>query len=179
MFNCISDTYSFYLGSLKQTNFAVFNITLLVETLLLYVFFLQILASKIAKAAIMILGVFFVQLWLRFYFKFGHSSYIDTCVTIENSTIIILSILYFFQQLTTEDSQNFYNSPRFWIVSAYLIYTAGIYFLFLFIDSLPLSEKEKYYIIINYLFYNVRTILIVIAMFMTSHPKQRKKFQLT
>jgi len=99
-------------------------------------------------------------------------------VTIENISIIILSIFYFYEQITVNFSREIYIKPRFWVVSAYMLYSAGTFFLFLFIGTVASNQQQNIYIL-NYAFLVIKSILLSIAMLMKNEPGIRKKFTLT
>jgi len=62
-----------------------------------------------------------------------------------------------------------YSETMFWVVSAYFIYCAGTFFLFLYVGFLPKNEQESSYTL-NSLLTITRTILLSIAL-ITNDPK--------
>ena len=159
-------------------NFLPFNWFLLIETLTLYYFFHSIVSSSFAKYLIYIFSAGFLAIWINVYLKIGTGAFLDVCVALQNITIILLCIIYFYEQLKTPETLTIYNYPRFWVVTAYLLYSAGTFFLFLYIDSLHIGDQQRYYVL-NYTFLFLKAILLSIAMFMKNNPPARKKFQLT
>ncbi len=174
----IVDTISYYLQLNKKDNFLVFNLFLLSEMSFLFYFFFHILKSRASKISISVFAAIFFGLWLNAFIKFGDSVYNDGGVTLENIFVIILAILYYFRQIVKPDSMEFYKQPRFWVVTAYMLYSAGTFFLFLYIDSFHNNEQQKYYTM-NFLFVFIKILLLCIAMFMKSTPPPSQKFQLT
>lgn len=174
----IGDICSFYLEYRGQPNFNIFNWFLLIETIFLYYFFFNVLSSRLAGIIISIFTLGFLVIWLRLFIKVGAKAYLDIGVTFENISIIILSILYFYEQVNKPDSHLFYNQPDFWVVAAYLVYSAGTFFLFLYIDVLQRHDQPKYYVLHD-IFKVLKSILLCIAMFMQKDQHIRNKFQIT
>jgi amino acid transporter len=69
--------------------------------------------------------------------------------SIESVTIIILSIIYFFEQINQQQENFIYSSANFWIVLAIMVYLSGTLFLFIMARNLPEKELEKYWVINN------------------------------
>lgn len=172
------DVFTTRLNAQGRPNFLPYNLFVLVETLFLYYFFFSILILRLSKLTVYLFTACFMVVWTLFFRKFSNSNYVDAAVTFENITIIILSIIYFYEQINNPEPSVIYNQPRFWVVAAYLIYSAGTFFLFIYVDALRDADKEKSYewndavSILKYL-------LITIAMFMKTDPPARKHFQLT
>ena len=172
------DVFSIYLASHKKANFVPYNWFVLIETLLLYYFFNKTLLLTFTKRIVYFFSFCFPIIWFAYYRKLGTIGYVDTAVTYENISIIILTIFYFYEQINKAQSSVVYNQPSFWIVAAYLIYSAGTFFLFIYIDSLHRNDQQKYYVL-NYLLLIFKFILLSIAMLMKNEPPARKNFQLT
>lgn len=171
------DIYGFYLNSVGQSNFLFYNLFVLLETISLLVFYHSILKGKFIRVFIYIASAIFIILWSYMFATRGDTKFLDSAVTIEYVLILIASIYFYFQIIKKPETPIF-TSPHFWIISAYMLYIAGTFFLFLFLDTLPPKEQEKYYIV-NFVFLLVKTILLSIAMFMKPPAQERKKFQLT
>jgi hypothetical protein len=164
-------------GHGRNTN-AIVNIFALVETLFLLHFFSKILLTDLVKKLIKVSAVIFSVAWLIFFVLYGKSKILEAILPVEAITIIILSIYFFYEQMSKPESPIVYMQARFWVVIAYLIYTAGTFFLFLYFDSLPL-EKQKELYILNNGFLILKSILLSIAIFMKDNKSTRTKFQLT
>ena len=121
----------------------------------------------------------FVSSWLYFFLKSGTVSYLEIPNAVEALTLICLSIFFFYEQLRKPDTAFLYTVPRFWLVSGYLIYIAGTFFLFLYMDYLSLDEQKKYFIHLNSFFLILKSIMLSIGMLMKTKVTERTKFQLT
>ena len=179
LFGFFADIYSLYLANHQRPNFKVFNWFTLVETLLLLHYFYKILPLKSHFKLFLSTAIIYTLLFLKDYYRInGNRNYLDNIAAIENVIVIILSIVYFFKQISNPDNLDFQKNPQFWVVCAYLIYSAGTFFLFLYISTLPLKDQQSDYIL-NYIFLIPKSMLLSIAMFMKNTFPQRKKFQLT
>lgn len=172
-----TDLLNNYISSKSESTIYIANIFTLVETQFLVYFFYRILRSKLVKKVLLISAALFTVFWAMLYVEAGQSQHLKSIFAVEAIGIILLSIFYFYEQLSFPDTPFVYMQPRFWVVTAYLIYTAGTFFLFLYLDSLELHLQRQYYLL-NSLFLIFKTILLSIGMFMTQKlPK--KKFKLT
>jgi hypothetical protein len=172
------DVFNARLNAERQPNFLSYNLFVLIETVLLYYFFSSILSLRFSKVTVYFFTACFMVVWTLFFRKFSTSNYVDAAVTFENITIIILSIIYFYEQINSPEPTIIYNQPRFWVVAAYLIYSAGTFFMFIYLDALKDADKEKSYEWNNAVSI-LKYLLITIAMFMKTDPPARKHFQLT
>ncbi len=176
--NFINDIYGLYTVAHNINNSIAYNIYVLIETISLYYFFNKILFNITVKRIIFISGGLFIFFWLYQFLKLGHQKFLDFCMTLENITILAFSIYFYYEQIFTFSSAYIYKSSTFWVVSAYLIFVAGIFFLYLYLPSLDKGEEQKLYVL-NYIFVIIRTTLLSVAMFMKNNNSGKEKFNLT
>jgi hypothetical protein len=167
-----------YFSSSGTPAYILSHLFTLIETLFLFYFFKESINTRSATRTIIFLSLGFLSLWVLFLFKQGLKNNIEFSYGLECILIIGLSIFYFFEQIKKPDSLYIYSQPRFWVVSAYLIYTAGTFFLFLYQDDLSMEEQKRYFIL-NSVFLILKTFILSIAMLMKTNAIERKKFQLT
>lgn len=161
-----NDVYTLYLIYYKhKSNFLFYNILLLIETLSLYYFFSLIIKAHFLKKILFFLSIIFTVFWTFSLLKFGDKSYFSGCINFENISLLALAIYYYYEEIIIINSAFIYAELTFWIVTAYFIYMAGTFFLYLYIPSLNVLEQEKYYVL-NYIFTIIRTILLSVAIFM-------------
>ncbi len=163
IFSLFSASYSLYLYENGKPNFVSYNVTVLIESILLYYFFFIILNGKIIKRIVFLLIIIFVIFWLFFFTTLGVNVYYDYCSNIENVSILILISIYLFQQVVSINTPYIYRDPNFWVISAYFIYFSGIFFMYIYIDTLSLKEAANYYSL-EYVFIIVRSLLLSTAM---------------
>lgn len=176
--NFITDIYSLYQLFRLDTNFVAFNIYLLFETLCLFIFFRNIIKEKKVKKALSFIISVFVVFWIYDFAKFGRKEFLYNSVTFENIFILVFAIYYYYEQIIKSNSALIYTQTRFWVVSAYLVYISGTFFLLLYIPSLDSKQQVKFYLL-NYLFIIIRTILLSIAMFMKDNNGQKENYRIT
>jgi hypothetical protein len=171
--------YSIFSHVNRGQNFVSFNIFILVETLCLYFYFYQILFSRSIRKAILFTGIVFLLYWLFRFIGIGAQVYLYNSATFEYISVLILAIYFYYSQIIKVDAVFIYRQPKFWVISAYLIYIAGTFFLLLYLPTLDVTVRQEYYNILNSLFTIIRTILLSIAMFMKTEHLSRQKFKLT
>ena len=171
------DVYSLYLISKKQDNIVFFNLFNFIETASLLLYFHHLATSRKIKLFIISSFVIFSVVWSFYFLNKGSITFLDVSVIYEYVIVIIFCLLFFFQLLKTPSSPVF-SSRNFWIVTAYMLYISGTFFLFLYFFSLTPEEQKEYYIV-NYVFLIIKTIFLSVAMTMKQSVPERKKFQLT
>jgi hypothetical protein len=174
----VHDAYGVYSIWTRRENIVIYNIFILFETLALFTFLLQLVVNRIAKVAVAAVAVLFFVFWIALWIKIGHNRYYNNFLTFQNFFLILFILYYYFERLTSPNAQIIYTQPSFWVVTSYLIFTSGTFFLILYYPSLNVAEREQVYLL-NYIFAIIKTILLTVAMFMKNNPEPRKKFQLT
>lgn len=173
----IFDLYSLFLISNGSDNIIFYNVFNLIESACLLLFFYVLPPLKKAKIYILVSFIVFVLFWLFMFISKGRNKFLDSAVNFEYVFVLVFSLFFLFQLLKKPEEPIFSNS-HFWIVSAYMLYVAGTFFLYLFIYSLTPEEQNEYYVV-NFIFIIIKTILLSIAMFVKPKAQERKKFQLT
>lgn len=172
----MADLVNEYLASHKQSNLWVINIYFLVDSLLIFYFFFRNFKGRHTyQRLIMVLLTVLVISWCWHVFNNGIRTLDSWSNGVETLSIIVLSILFFYDQLTKPESLFVYSTPVFWIVVGVLVYKAGTFFLFLYFNTLEQSEKEIFgnYYIINSAFLMLRNILFTIAFTIRDQPKKQ------
>ena len=124
----------------------------------------KILFLKFLKKILFYTGIVFVGCWFYSLLSIGiNNAYYDFCSNFENISMFLLALVYFYEQVISINTPFIYKEPYFWIVSAYFIYFAGVFFLFLYIPYLTNVEVGHYYWL-NYVFTIIRSFLLSIAM---------------
>ncbi len=162
----INDVYALYLLYYRhKSNFLFYNIVLLIETICLYYFFYLIIKDHFFKKILFFISIIFTVFWVFSFFKFGNKSYYWSCINFENISVLAIAIFYYYEQIIIINSAFIYAESVFWVVTAYLIYIAGTFFLYLYIPSFNSEEQKNYYDILNSIFTIIRTVLISVAIF--------------
>lgn len=171
------DLLSLYLQTQQKENFLAYNINILIEGGSLGIFFYQILYNRRIKQLLFVIGFGFISYWLYKFLTNGDSDYLNTCVTIENICILTFALYYYYEQIVKINTTSIYSQPRFWIVTAYLIFIAGTFFLLLYLPTFSLEDRGKYYVL-NYVFLILRTVLLSFAMLMKTDKPPSKNNKL-
>ena len=165
----VTNIYALYLRYYKHhSNFLFYNLEQLTEVFLLYYFFYRIIKSVRVRKSVFFLSFLYIVIWILSRLKFGDTRYFSSCTNFENITVLGLVMYYYYEQIIIINSAFIYAEPVFWIVTAFFIYVAGTFFLYLFISSFSLVEQERYYNILNPIFTIIRTLLICVAVFIQS-----------
>ena len=159
----LTDVYGIYLSHVRKSNFASFNIFLLVETMCLYSFLWLAIERSLPRKFITLLGLIFSAIWLYYVFTKGFTTYFENCINLENISVLAFIIYYYYEKVIALNVSNLYAYSRFWIATAYFIFIAGTFFLILYIPTLTEEEKKNFYLL-NYLFIIIRTTLLCVAM---------------
>jgi hypothetical protein len=170
--------FSLYLETRNRLNEIYFNINILIEGVFLFIFFYLIQQHARIKKIILVAMSLFITYWVFRFTKALPRTPLFSCIIFEDFFILILAIYYFYFNIVKINSIFVYRQPIFWVVSAYLIYVAGTFFLALYYPHLSLNERYLYNLL-NSMFIIVRTILLSIAMFMKTYNPRRQKFKLT
>jgi hypothetical protein len=90
--------------------------------------------------------------------------------SVEDILIIIYSILFLFEQIKSQDVFYIYQSKKFWVVIAFLIYCSSTLFLFIYGKTF---EKVTTYWAINNIFDIVKNLLFAVAFTLKTNYKQK------
>ncbi|PWT74781.1 MAG: hypothetical protein C5B59_10445 [Bacteroidetes bacterium] len=163
----------------RHNNFRIFGIFTIVEVALFTYFFYLVIGNKIIKRIVLTACTCLVIFLLILFLKSNKTNFDSISASVESVTLIILSITYFFGQLSRPQEQFIYSSPNFWIVLAIMIYLSGTFFLFMMANNLSAYEIQKYWFINNVS--NIITNLIfciafLVNRFASAHPITEKTY---
>lgn len=175
----VSDVYGLYTIARHSENFLIYNVLTLIQSLSIYYFFFLNIQSSLFRKILLLVTLTYFGAWFFYFLKFGNIGYFNDIDNVANITILIICIYYYYEQIIKDNAAFVYNKPQFWIVTAFFIYSSGIFFLFLYLPSLNSLEQEKYYSL-NYLFVIIRTILLSASMWMKDDTgNMNRTFNLT
>jgi hypothetical protein len=131
--------------------------------LLFFSYFIYLnLKTEIFRRLVLWTALAFIVLPVIFYLTRGNLNFQSLIFSIENIIIIPFCVLYFYEQINKPDTYFIYLSKSFWIILGIIIYMTGTLFVFIYIDSLPPEEQDKYWVI-NLVFNTVKNILFAIG----------------
>lgn len=122
------------------------------------------------------LGITFIVLTLLSFFLLykipRHAGTLASIpATIEAFMFILISIYFFFEQISKPQALFIYQTPAFWVVIGILLYFAGAFFIFIYADGMTDAEIQKYWVI-NYAFNATKNILFAIAFLMKNNKEE-------
>ncbi|MDQ3277122.1 MAG: hypothetical protein M3Q06_02275, partial [Bacteroidota bacterium] len=97
-------------------------------------------------------------------------------IGVETIIILIFSYYYLYERMNDTTTLYVYSTFSFWIVIGMVLYLAGSFFIYIFADSLPKADVDKYWIVTNVLSI-LKNIFFAIAIIVNSKPQ--KKFPLS
>lgn len=150
---------------LHLNNYVLFRcFTVLGYTLIAYFFYLSISSPKVKKT---ILISFFLFLGYAIYdfLKSPLESFDSIPSAIEAILIIIFSIFYLFEQIRIPKVFFIYTLDKFWIITSFLVYFTGTFFLFILAESYMNDPAfVENYVTINNLFLLFKNIFFSIGL---------------
>lgn len=170
----------FFLNSIidkvRGESFTGFRIFTIIEHALLskyiYVHLKSIRLKKICK---ILSFLFFLTSAVDFFLP--HQDTFDSIPAGLSALLIILfSTFYLFDQLQNPKSIIYYNAS-FWMISSFILYFSGTFFIFIFYNYYKSAEYVSFYTIINSFFSLLRNILILVGVSTTVQKKKNVFFQ--
>jgi hypothetical protein len=122
---------------------------------------------------------FFAFNVVDYFFLRKKDSFNSLASGVEAILIIILCLIYFYEQLRDNSTLLIYTTHNFWIIIGFLIFFAGTFFLYIYTENTLEHDGNAFsfqYGIINSVFNILKNILFAIAMFMKPPPKSPLDF---
>jgi hypothetical protein len=156
-----------------SADFAVFTVIEFIAFCVFYYFAIPSLRTKITMLA---LGIFLSLFALLDYFVIDTVHSFDSRTSgFESILIILMCIYYLGLQLKGNKSLFEYSTSNFWVIITFLIYLAGIFFVYIMAGNMTHDKKfVMQYIVINSSFNVLKNILLSVAMLMKPAPKENK-----
>ncbi len=170
LFRLIPDDYSKY----------IFSTYTLLE-FLVFTFFLWLnTENKYFRLLLMITSCLF-SLFISIYFLSVEFDFIDS-IPIGVETILVIGFsVYFLYEQVNKSSDLLYNTPEFWVISGFLIYLAGSFFIYIYANHVPVSELKKFWFV-TFIFGILKNIFISVAYLVSikqpkiQHPTKYQPF---
>jgi hypothetical protein len=148
--------------NIQLTIYSIFTIS---EYCFFTYFIFRNLASALFKKIILFISVVFIISALITYFKtIGKQDFDDFSSSLEAILLIIFSLVFFFEQISSQSADFLYEKYSFWIITGILLYFAGSLFLFVLGNSLSKQEINVYWDI-TYFANVMKNIFFAIAFF--------------
>ncbi|RXK62809.1 hypothetical protein ESA94_07375 [Lacibacter luteus] len=95
--------------------------------------FKSISTTSLLRKGVLIGFIIYVFTLSIYFFFFADGNYYDkTPSSFQGVLVIVLSILFFYEQIKKPDTLFIYALPEFWYVTAVFIHAAGTFFIYIF-----------------------------------------------
>ncbi len=156
----------------KVTEFYVFSAFTIIEYSLFAIFFYLNYKLPIFKKLLAGFSVIFLGLEMYNLLQSQNDRFDSLPASLESILIIAYSILFFYEQLKTPDSNFIYSTKKFWVVIAIFLYLAATFILF--ISTLYMSDEDRgTYWSINLIANIIKNVFICIAFALKPEQKFR------
>jgi hypothetical protein len=146
---------------------------ILLFTLLDYIFVFLILYSllnsRIIKAVLILISILFVFYIALLFLRSNPQSY-PAVSPVESIIVLVFCIIFLFEQLNKPEELLVYSTPGFWIILAFLVYSSGTLFLYIF-RVIDFEAAKKWWIINNVC--NIITNCLIALSFLIIHRNSK------
>lgn len=139
----------------------------------LFSFFLYLsFKNRVFKVILIVASLIFYLVALSTFFIKNKEDFDSLSASAEAVLIIVYSIFYLYEQVNDPSVFLVYNTKKFWIVLAFLIYFSSTLFLFIYATAMTNQEHKSYWNINNF-FDELKNILFSIGFIMKPDKKSR------
>ena len=161
---------AFKIPSIKHYSFYVLSALTIIEYSLFSYFLYRSYIEKKFKIILIICSLlFYVIAIINILYK-RSTSFDSLPSSLEASLLILFSIFFLYEQIKDPSIFYVYNSKKFWIIIAFLLYFSSILFLFIYGASLTRQQYNNYWRI-NNIFDTLKNLLFTIAFAMKKNKQ--------
>lgn len=161
----------FWSESLHISEYLIYRVFTVVSYSFIAYFFYKNLVTTFARRAVVISYILFLGYALYDYIRSPQASFDSVPTAIEATLIIVFSIFFLFEQIKTPRVFFIYMLDKFWIITSFLIYYTGTFFLFIFAETyLADPGFGENYSLINNLFLLLKNIFFSIGLLISNKP---------
>lgn len=144
----------------------------IIEYTLFAIFLYLSFRSRFFKIILLIFsGIFYLIAISNFFIK-NNLAFDSLSASVEAILIIIYSIFYLYQQVNDPSIFLIYNTKKFWIILAFLIYFSSTLFLFIYATTMTHQEHKNYWNINNF-FDVLKNVLFSVGFIMKNDKKNQ------
>jgi len=143
----------------------------LLEYFLFTWFLLLNVKSQSFKNVMLLLSMAFLVFMVSYTFTVENQNLDSIPIGIETILILIYSFYFFFEEMNNVDNLFIYSKPEFWIITGFLIYLAGSFFIYVFANQVDYKILVQYWFLTN-VFFIFQSILFAIGL-MTFLKKEK------
>lgn len=135
----------------QKDNTWLYNIFYLVTICVLSYYFYHLLHNKSKKYAVGFLLIINLSLFITYDFVLGHffNGFNGYIFAISFLSVVVYALLYFDQLLRNVNELNILYQFDFWLVSGYLLYFLGCFFIILYYESLVTDQRGSIWALQN------------------------------
>lgn len=161
---------AFKIPSIKHYSFFVLSALTIIEySLFSYFLYLSYKERKFKIILIICSLLFYVVAIVNILYK-RSTSFDSLPSSLEASLLILFTILFLYEQITDPTIFYVYNSKKFWISVAFLLYFSSILFLFIYAFKLTKQQYNSYWRI-NNIFDTIKNLLFAVAFAMNKNKQ--------
>lgn len=155
---------------LDSDNLFLVHFLTVVETIAFTSFLHIQTCKKIVKRLVLSIGLLFAFMTLLLSIFSENMKLIDSIqIGIETIIILVFSFYYLYERMNDTTTLYIYSNFHFWVILGVVLYLSGSFFIYIFADSLPKNEVEKYWVVTNILSI-IKNIFFAIAIVVNSKP---------
>jgi hypothetical protein len=114
--------------------------------------------NRVYGFSLIVSFVCFIVFWIIAKFTFEPLTRGDDITSVVSAIIILIASMYIMIYLLKEITELWQNDPRFWVSAAFIIYSAGTFFLFFLFTYMLQFSREVLFIV-----YPINWVLIIIS----------------
>ncbi|MFL5745241.1 MAG: hypothetical protein ACJ751_11275 [Niastella sp.] len=134
----------------------------LVEFFLFSYFIWLIIEGRMFKKVIATVSTLFI-IFICYYFFTTKWNFFDSVpVACESILIFTFSLYYLFEQINKPRVLFIYNTSMFWVILGFLVYLAGSFFIYTFVDEIDSRDIGKFWFI-TFIFNTIKNLFFSIA----------------
>lgn len=177
----LNDIYLFKVVPDVHSNI-LFSTFTLMEYLAFSLFLGYNTENRILKKLLTVVFILF-SVFICLYFLIVPFDFIDS-VPIGVETIMVIGFsVYFLYEMVNKTNTLLYNTTQFWVITGFLIYLAGSFFIYLYANQVDLNELKQFFFV-TFIFTSIKNIFISIGIWLWAkqpndtihHPREYQPF---
>jgi hypothetical protein len=126
--------------------------------------YLNISNRKFKNLMLISSGLFITFLIFYYYSQVIFTNVDSVPIGIETILILIFSFYYLYEQMNDAANQFVYNKYPFWIISGFMVYLAGGFFIYVFANQVDRTTLDEFWFLTPVLYF-IKNILFTVGIF--------------
>ena len=170
IFNIVVERFPF---SQRFTEVAYTAYTL-IEYFIFTAFIFINLRNRIVKKLMIWLSVAFTVFMVSYTLTTENQNIDSIPIGVETILILLYAFYFFYEEMNNLEQLFIYSKPEFWIITGFMIYLAGSFFIYVFANQVDYSILLKYWFLTN-VFFIMQTLLFAIGLIMFLRQNKRNQ----